>query len=382
MNRVNNLVAKNGELEKSITDLKNATPSASAAPADQANIDEAVRAAVQAKEAELRAELSKPAGDDEAKKAELETTLQTRLKEAIAAKAEEMEKEKADLKKEIDELQGQVNKLSRQNKTGEITRKTLERQKQEAEAKLKKIEEEHGSSTSAVAPTAIGVPATTPVTAAPTAPTAALSGDAAAFKPGQSADPVANPFGPKVGGVPPANTPTPTENAAGPSTGLPPAAAVPTGPAAASPTAPARGGARGRGTRGAARGARGGRASNILSSEYSSGKQNESGADISAVNATLGAAASTPSATTTPAAPTTGAKRPAPEEGEISDNNTAAGTAAPATGPRVLKRPKGLGPRASQAGSGEIANAGASDTTSKEGGAGGEAGSGNASKDA
>lgn len=243
-------------------ELKVATSSTApttTSPIDQAQIDEAVRAAVEAKEAELRVELSKPQPDVDARKAELDASYENRLKEALTAKADEAEKEKADLKKEIDELQAQVSKLSRLNKTADIARKTLERQKQEAEAKLKKVEEEHGGATGTPAAPASGPVASVVSTPSTTATPAAVAPD-------QTSAPVVNPFGRKstaaTGTTAPPTAPASTSSATA-STSTPP-----TGPASATTTTATRGAARGREIRTQGVRGRGGRAANILSSQY------------------------------------------------------------------------------------------------------------------
>ena len=116
---------------------------------DQAAIDEAVRNAVSAKEAELNAahakalEEAKSTGASSssgsvpdqtaiqtavaAREKELAGTFDTRLAEAVAKVRAELEKERDELKAKIDALNETIKGLERQVRTAEITRKTLQR---------------------------------------------------------------------------------------------------------------------------------------------------------------------------------------------------------------------------------------------------------------
>ncbi|OXG43671.1 nucleoprotein TPR [Cryptococcus neoformans] len=347
---VESLQAKVSELEGKLTELESAAANVNAnaaAPADaavglateataattaaaatgetkpsQEQIDEAVKAAVAAREAELQSKFAKdleeattaaataaaaaastfapqlttapvpappaPIIDTEAtakKTAELEATFETRVAEAVQAEKTALEEEIRQLKGQVEELKNKIKALERQVKTAEISRKTLERQKTEVEKKL-------GEATSAAAATAVSAE-----TAGATEEVKQEEGSAQ-------------------------------------------------GAAAAKVTA-TRGRGRGTATRG--RGGATGRPNPVLS----------------AVNATL--AAATPPATAEPS----GTKRPLPEDGEITTSeNTqavAAGSASPAAGSgerggRLLKRPRGAA--ATRGGRGG------------RGGAGGGAGSG------
>lgn len=226
------------ELEKEVEALRAhlaapatapAEPSAAANTEDQqVKINEAVRAAVAAKEAELevlhaqalaeaRAVASTPASGTEAPVSAGATAADpASIDAAIAplrAQIATLEKEKTALQAEIEALNVKIKNLEKSARTAEISRKTLERQKADAESRLKKVED-----AAAVAPAAEG----------------GLSAAAPAFAPA----------GPAAG--------------AGPSTGV--------------PTGPARGRGGATGVRGAARGRGTGRGggNSILSSEWTS----------------------------------------------------------------------------------------------------------------
>ncbi|KAE8542037.1 hypothetical protein D1P53_001516 [Cryptococcus gattii VGV] len=319
---VESLQAKISELEAKLTELESAatnTNAIAAASSDaavgpateaavvtretkpsQEQINEAVNAAVAAREAELQSKFAKdleeattaaataaaaaassfapqlttapaapaaPVIDTEAtakKAAELEATFENRVAEAVQTEKTALEEEIKQLKGQVEELKNKIKALERQVKTAEISRKTLERQKTEVEKKL-------GEATSA---------------AAATAESAGSAGITEEVKQVE-------------------------ESAQG---------------AAAAKVTPTRGRGRGTATRG--RGGATGRPNLVLS----------------AVNATL--AASTLPAT----AEASGTKRPLPEDGEIpTSENTqaaAAGSASPAAGSgerggRLLKRPRG-----------------------------------------
>lgn len=316
---VESLQAKISELEAKLTELESAatnTNAIAAASSDaavgpateaavvtretkpsQEQINEAVNAAVAAREAELQSKFAKdleeattaaataaaaaassfapqlttapaaPVIDTEAtakKAAELEATFENRVAEAVQTEKTALEEEIKQLKGQVEELKNKIKALERQVKTAEISRKTLERQKTEVEKKL-------GEATSA---------------AAATAESAGSAGVTEEVKQVE-------------------------ESAQG---------------AAAAKVTLTRGRGRGTATRG--RGGATGRPNPVLS----------------AVNATL--AASTLPAT----AEASGTKRPLPEDGEIpTSENTqaaAAGSASPAAGSgerggRLLKRPRG-----------------------------------------
>ncbi|KAL0240713.1 hypothetical protein I308_106513 [Cryptococcus tetragattii IND107] len=319
---VESLQAKISELEAKLTELESAatnTNAIAAASSDaavgpateaavvtsetkpsQEQINEAVKAAVAAREAELQSKFANdleeattaaataaaaaassfapqlttapaapaaPVIDTEAtakKAAELEATFENRVAEAVQTEKTALEEEIKQLKGQVEELKNKIKALERQVKTAEISRKTLERQKTEVEKKL-------GEATSA---------------AAATAESAGSAGVTEEVKQVE-------------------------ESAQG---------------AAAAKVTPTRG--RGRGTVTRGRGGATGRPNPVLS----------------AVNATL--AASTLPAT----AEASGTKRPLPEDGEIpTSENTqaaAAGSASPAAGSgerggRLLKRPRG-----------------------------------------
>ncbi|KAK8864149.1 hypothetical protein IAR55_001395 [Kwoniella newhampshirensis] len=348
---VDTLQARVIELEQTISDLK----AGGAAPAEgggstQAAIDDAVKAAVSAREAELQAEHAKaleaassftasigelkPDVDSlQAKKAELDASFETRVSEAVKAQYASLQAEAAGLKGQVEQLTTKVKALERQVKTAEISRKTLERQKAEVEKKLEAA--------------AGGAPGS-----APTPTPAVLSGTAGDLKPSASAGP-SQPA--------PAASSSATTQAA--------TAQVTTPAATSSAGAPAvRGNVRGRArgaVRGATRGAAPGRPNPVLS----------------AVNATL--AQATPTPTTNPTSPTGGVKRPLPEDGEVTEGDNApsediltriqgAASAGPVAGGergRVLKRPRGAATRGGRGGrgGGNAGAAGASGGTSGEG---------------
>ncbi|ORY31757.1 hypothetical protein BCR39DRAFT_525256 [Naematelia encephala] len=318
-------------LEKEIVGLKaqlanasqpSTTTATDANTGSQASIEEAVKAAVSAREAELAAEHNrqleeaKAAVKTEPTEGEAKQSGPASIPAETAARIAALEKERDELKAKVSELELKVKQLEKQARTAEISRKTLERQKADAETRLKRLEE--GGDQAGSTPTA--------KTAGGAGP-GNLSVAATEFKPST-----------------PASSSTPA------TAKLPTA---PTGPAAASPpiapsaagAAPARGAARGRARatiRGANRGAAPARANSVLS----------------AVNATL-AQASTPTPTPNPLSPTGGTKRPLPEEGEISEPSSSAGGGEPSgstdilarlqsgtaseRGARVLKRPRGAG---------------------------------------
>ncbi|ORX37030.1 hypothetical protein BD324DRAFT_650644 [Kockovaella imperatae] len=308
------LEAKIADLEKQISEHQAGATgqpgTASSGPPDQSAIDAAVKSAVSAREAELEAEHSKalaaarsenisikadPSESMDAQRAQLESSFSKRVDDAVAAQKAELEKQVNDLNGQVATLETKVKTLERQIKTAEISRKTIERQRADLESKLKKYEGE-GSSASAT-PASSGA--------------SGLSAGAPAFQPGDSAQ------------TPTSQPPT----AAG--------ASVMPAPAGSSP-ASIRG--KGRATRGTGRG---GKANTVLS----------------AVNATL-AQTGTPS---TPAA--TGTKRPAPEDGEIAEDASGAAsesTAASSTGASILQRiapaavggASGAGPPAGAGGAG------------------------------
>ncbi|ADV25676.1 nucleoprotein TPR [Cryptococcus gattii E566] len=319
---VESLQAKISELEAKLTELESAATNTNAiaaassdaavGPANEAavvtretkpsqeQINEAVNAAVAAREAELQSKFAKdleeattaaataaaaaassfapqlttapaapaaPVIDTEAtakKAAELEATFENRVAEAVQTEKTALEEEIKQLKGQVEELKNKIKALERQVKTAEISRKTLERQKTEVEKKL-------GEATSA---------------AAATAESAGSAGVTEEVKQVE-------------------------ESAQG---------------AAAAKVTPTRGRGRGTATRG--RGGATGRPNPVLS----------------AVNATLAAS------TLPAAAEASGTKRPLPEDGEIpTSENTqaaAAGSASPAAGSgerggRLLKRPRG-----------------------------------------
>ena len=308
--------ARIAELDKELTDLR-ANPPASGADStgEGQNVEEAVKAAVAAREAELQAEHAKALQDAQsgqtpgeaaspetvqaavaAKEAELKSSFETRVNEAVSSKVAESE---TALKTQIEELQVKVKTLERQLRTGEIARKTMERQKTEAEAKLKKLE--GGESAAIPGSPAPGTPG--PSTAAPAAPSSAAAGLSAAaneFKPS-----VDSPAG--LTAAPALTAPSTSENAA------------------SSSTAPIRGASvRGRAVRG--RGGAPGRANAVLS----------------AVNATLASAADSAPAVAAGVTSPTGGKRPLPEDGEIADSgNTGAGSTTTEGTPDILQRIQG-----------------------------------------
>nr|XP_031858524.1 uncharacterized protein CI109_006047 [Kwoniella shandongensis]KAA5525596.1 hypothetical protein CI109_006047 [Kwoniella shandongensis] len=361
---VDSLQAKVTELEKKISELEagGATPSEGGAPS-QVAIDEAVKNAVSAREAELKAEHAKAleaassatatgganptdTSSLQAKEAELNASFDTRVSDAVKAQHATLQAEATQLKGQVEELTTKVKALERQVKTAEISRKTLERQKAEVE---KKLEAATG-----------GAPSP-----APTTLTAGLSATAGEFKP---------PTGPSN---PPSGPSQPAAAAATSSSSstTPVATTQVTTPAATTGAGvpAARGGVargRARGTvRGTTRGAAPGRPNPVLS----------------AVNATLSQA--TPAAN--PTSPSGGVKRPLPEDGEVTEGDAApsgdiltriqgaagagAGTGAGAERGRVLKRPRGAATRGARGGRGG-GNGGAGGAAGGAGGEGGGAG--------
>ncbi|WOO78025.1 Nucleoprotein TPR [Vanrija pseudolonga] len=282
------LDAKITELEKEVAELKvklaTAEASAGTATTDQSAIEEAVKTAVAAREAELNAAHaavlanagSKP--DDSAiqaavsaKETELKAAFDKELAEAKAqapAGNEELVAKNAEQEKEIKTLQRQI-------RTGEITRKTLERQKTDLETKVRNLE-----------------------AAAAGSPAPSLSAAAAPFKPAAAASPAAE------ASTPPASLP------AKPSPTAPAPAAAEASTSAATADASVRGGAAGRGRgRGAAAAVRGRGAAPARPNSV-----------LNAVNATLASATDTSG----------GTKRAAP------DDDGAAG--ATTTSPDILAR--------------------------------------------
>ncbi|KIR70583.1 nucleoprotein TPR [Cryptococcus deuterogattii CA1014] len=202
---VESLQAKISELEAKLTELESATNNTNAIAAassdaalgpateaaavtretkpSQEQINEAVNAAVAAREAELQSKFAKdleeattaaataaaaaastfapqlttapaalaaPVIDTEAtakKAVELEATFENRVAEAVQTEKTALEEEIKQLKGQVEELKNKIKALERQVKTAEISRKTLERQKTEVEKKL-------GEATSAAAATA------------------------------------------------------------------------------------------------------------------------------------------------------------------------------------------------------------------------------------
>ena len=147
------LQAKEAEIEAAKSAVKTEPeggPTPNLGTIDQAKIDEAVKAAVSSKEAELNAAHAKaledaksgssstaPAasGSDEAaikaavstRETELNVSFENRLSEAVAKVRTELEKERDELKAKIDALNETIKGLERQVRTAEITRKTLQR---------------------------------------------------------------------------------------------------------------------------------------------------------------------------------------------------------------------------------------------------------------
>lgn len=168
------LEAQVADLQKEVADLKSkleaagSTPSTAAtgdaAPANQSVIDEAVKSAVSAREAELEAQhkaaldaatnagTGEPSGNgiDQA-------AFESKLADAVSQKSAELQASNATLKGQVDEMQIRMKLLEKQAKTAEITRKTLERTKADLEIKLKNMEG-GAASTSSSASTA-GLPA-------------------------------------------------------------------------------------------------------------------------------------------------------------------------------------------------------------------------------
>ncbi|ODN74219.1 hypothetical protein L202_07665 [Cryptococcus amylolentus CBS 6039] len=300
--KISKLESKVKEVEASVSTAAAPTAEAPAQPTgevetkpSQEQIDEAVKAAVAAREAELTAKFTRDieeattsaataaasaaaliqpppapesstatALDAEAlakKTAELEFAFDARVAEAVQKEKSALEEEVKSLRGQVEELKTKIKALERQVKTAEISRKTLERQKAEAEKKLAEALEKKGE--------------------APAAASALATAPAPASTPVEDAKPV------KAEGTP---------------TGTP----------------AARGGI----VRGKPRAVRGG----------APGRPNSV---LSAVNATLSGAtpASTPESS--------GTKRPAPEEGESPTSSAAPPSAPSERGGRVLKRPRG-----------------------------------------
>ncbi|WRT66753.1 uncharacterized protein IL334_003716 [Kwoniella shivajii] len=344
-NNVDTLQAKVTELEKKISDLESAGATIATGgegTTDQAKIDQAVKAAVTAREAELNAEHSKsmaavsngsPQPDAsalQAKEAELNASFETKVSEAVKSQSTTLQAESSRLKGQVEELTTKVKALERQVKTAEISRKTLERQKAEVEKKLE---------------AANGGPSKTPNTTTTTAvvspiPGGALSATAGTFNPATATS---------VFPIPTPPTATPASTTAHGNAPVP----ITTGETGAAPVA---GGP-------AVRGAPKGKAKGVVRGITRGGAATRGNSILSTVNATLNQAstATVPAATTAsagpassanPTSPTSGTKRPL-EEGEVTQEGDTAtqgdiiariqgGAAAGAGGERgrVLKRPR------------------------------------------
>jgi len=211
------------ELEQEIGNLRSqATPptasseatSTNAAPSQSA-MNDAVKAAVAAKEAELNQLHSKALREAQsaavAVKAEptepiqsasqptdSDASVESRIKEAVDAKVAELEKERDELKAKVDELESKIKSLERLVKTAEMARKTLERQKTTLESQKADLESQlklQGSSaTPSVEEGAVSgqAPESKPTLPAKPSMTAGSSGSTAGVPPsGPSAPPVA-----------------------------------------------------------------------------------------------------------------------------------------------------------------------------------------------
>ncbi|WVR06682.1 hypothetical protein IAU60_003714 [Kwoniella sp. DSM 27419] len=349
---IETLQAKITELEKKLTDLQTSgdaanTPTDGAAAPSQSAIDEAVKTAVSAREAELNAEHAKALAS-----ASTVTPSDTAGQADVKPDAEviALREETTQLRAKVEELTAKIKALERQVKTAEISRKTLERQKAEVEKKLE--------AASGGAPSVADAPIA--------APAVGLSAGASEFKPTTGT------------AAPPA---TPVEGAA-PTTVTPAVRGT------------ARGRARGT-VRGATRGAAPGRPNSVLSAVNATLSQPTPPAPATASTSTP----ATPVGIANPTSPTGGIKRPAPEDGEIGPSEgdvatqgdiiariqgagAAAGGAASGTPGsergRVLKRPRGAAVRGrgtARGGAARRSSAGMG-ATGEAGGAGGEAGSG------
>ena len=136
------------QLENELADLRATHAVASSAegvsPPDQNIINSAVRAAVAAKEAEISQALEKEAELNKALEqaraaVKAEPTDSTPSTTVADTRVAELERERNELKGQVEELQQKVKTLERQARNTEISRKTLERQKAETEARLKKL---------------------------------------------------------------------------------------------------------------------------------------------------------------------------------------------------------------------------------------------------
>ena len=249
------------DLEKQIADLK-AAATASSATGDQSNVEEAVKAAVTARETQLNAEHAKQLEearssapvtgvkdepmDGTTAKPDTDAAFDQRLAEAVSARTAELEKERNQLRGKVEVLEQKIKVLERNIRTTEIGRKLAEKQ---LESALKKSDvtasDVGGEAPASPAPTTAASAA--PVSTSPAQPTASTA------VPALSA--AASPFAP---------TPGAASTSANASSS--PSVNTPTGPAAGTSTAVRGAGIRGRG-RGAGRGGRGGKANSVLSGE-------------------------------------------------------------------------------------------------------------------
>ena len=254
------------DLEQQIADLTAAAASAAttSGSGDPPNVEEAVKAAVAARESQLNAEHAKQleearsaAGttvvkdepmDGTTAKPEHDATFDQRLAEAVSARTAELEKERNDLKGKIEALEQKIKVLERNIRTTEIGRKLAEKQ---LESALKKGDANTGDAGSEA-----------PASPAPTTAVSAASTSTGQPTPGTAAPALsaATPtFAPTAGTASTSTNPAASNSA--------PSTSAPTGPAAGTSTSVRGAGVRGRG-RGAGRGARGGKANSVLSGTF------------------------------------------------------------------------------------------------------------------